>query len=50
MCGQAKEEWLNRQCQEVEELGRRDPRKVYAVIKEIAGNRKQERRTAIKVR
>lgn len=48
LCNKAKEEWTNTQCEELEDLGRRDQQRMYEKIKEMTGKRKSKRGTAIK--
>ena len=39
-CNEAKEEWMNRQCEEIEDLGKRNQQMMYERIKTMTGKRK----------
>ena len=39
-CNEAKEDWMNRECDEIEDLRRRNPQKMYERIKAVRGKKK----------
>ena len=46
-CNEAKEAWMNRECEELEELCNRDPQKMHERIKDLRGKRKRKSGIAI---
>ena len=47
-CAKAKEEWIDKQCKEIEQLEKRNTKAMYEKIKELTGGRRTTRSNTIK--
>ena len=46
-CNEAKEEWINRECEELEQLRKRNPQKMHEKIRKMRGKRKNKTGSSI---